>query len=167
METFTSLLGGAEFWEGVALVVFVGVLVKFGVHGMAARALDDQAQKIKDQLSEAEQLRAEAEKLLASIKQEREDAERMSAQILADAQAQAEQISADARVKLDEQVKRRADQAKRKIALAEAQAMAEVKAAAVEMAAGAAETVLAGRVGAKKSDPLIDSGLAQMGQKFG
>jgi len=109
METFTSLLGGAEFWEGVARVVFVGVLVKFGVHGMAARALDDQAQKIKDQLSEAEQLRAEAEKLLASIKQEREDAERMSAQILADAQAQAEQISADARVKLDEQVKRRAE----------------------------------------------------------
>src|SRR3569833_1570725 len=116
METFTSLLNRAEFWEGVALVVFVGVLVKFGVHCMAARALDDQAQKIKDQLSEAEQLRAEAEKLLASIKQEREDAERMSAQILADAQAQAEQISAAARVKLDEQVKRRAEQAKRKIA---------------------------------------------------
>jgi len=45
--------------------------------------------------------------------------------------------------------------------------MAEVKAAAVELAAGAAETVLAGRGGAKKSDPLIDSGLAQMGQKFG
>ncbi len=162
-----ELLQDAEFWVGVALVVFVGGLIWVGVPRMAAAALDAKAQRIKDQLIEAGRLGAEAEKLLASIKLEREAAESQAAQMLADAQEAAEQYAAEARIKMAEQVARRAEMAKRKIAQAEAQATAEVRAAAVDLAAHAAETVLKGRVGATKGDALIDRGVEQLAAKLG
>ena len=167
MAFVSELLQDPEFWVGAALLVFVAILVRVGVPGMAARALDGQARKIKDQLDEAARLRSEAEALLASIKLEREEAERTAARIVADAQAQAERINADARIKLQEQIRRRSELAERKIAQAEAQATAQVRAAAVDLAANVAETVLAGRLRGKRSDPLIDRGIEQMAQKLG
>ena len=56
--------------------------------------------------------------------------------------------------------------AKRKIASAEAQAAADVKAAAAELAAQIAEQVLAARLTAAKSDPLIDRGVDQLAAKL-
>ena len=47
--------------------------------------------------------------------------------------------------------------AERKIATAEAQAAADVKAAAGELAAQIAEQVLAARVKGQKTDPLVDA----------
>ena len=56
--------------------------------------------------------------------------------------------------------------AERKIAQAEAQAAADVKAAAVDLAAQAAETVLAARLAGAKTDPLVDIAIGQMGAKL-
>ena len=56
--------------------------------------------------------------------------------------------------------------AERKIAVAEAQAAAEVKAAAAELAAQAAEAVLTQRITGATTDPLIDEGLAKIAQRF-
>ena len=167
MQMITDLLQDAEFWVGIALIVFFALLVRLGVPRLAARALDSQAQAIKDQLEQAERLREEAQSLLERIRKERDDAERMSSQILADAEAQAERIGSEARVKLQEQIRHRSELAQRKIARAEAQAVAEVKAAAVELAASAAETVLATRLAAHRPDPQLDQGLEQLAGKFG
>jgi F-type H+-transporting ATPase subunit b len=82
------------------------------------------------------------------------------------AQADADRLRAEAAVKLEEDVKRRALMAERKIALAESQAAGEVKAAAADMAALAAEAVLAARVGSISSDPLIDAGLSRLAARF-
>ena len=49
---------------------------------------------------------------------------------------------------------------------AEAQASAEVKAAAVELAAQAAEQILAARQASAKDDPMIDAAIAQIGQRL-
>jgi F-type H+-transporting ATPase subunit b len=72
----------------------------------------------------------------------------------------------DAAVKLEEQIVRRTEMAERKIATAEAQAMADVKAAAAELAAEAARTVLAGRLAASTTDPLVDKAIGQMASKL-
>ena len=57
--------------------------------------------------------------------------------------------------------------ATRKIALAEAQAAAEVKNAAADMASLAVEGVLTARIAGAKTDPLIDASLARLGERFG
>ncbi len=161
-----ELLQDAEFWVGVAFVIFLAILVWAGVPKLAANALDGKAQKIKDQLAEAERLRHEAEHLLAQIKNDREAAEKQAAEMLKDAETQAKRIQADARAKLQEQVKRRAEMAQRKIAQAEAQATAEVRSAAVDLAAEAARGVMKARLKGKRSDPLVDKALEELPSKL-
>ena len=156
----------AETWVFVGLVIFVGGLVWLKVPAMAGKALDARGEKIQAELNEALRLRQEAQALLASIKAQREDAERVAAEMIANAEADSERLRAEAAVKLEEQIKRRQQMAERKIATAEAQAAAEVKAAAGELAAQIAEQVLASRLPGLKSDPLIDRAVDQMPGKL-
>ena len=113
------LLTEAEFWVGVALVLFVGLLVWVKAPGMAAKALDARAEKIRAELAEAERLRKEAEALLASIRIRREETERQAAEMLRNAEAEARRLEADAHERLEEQIKRRQDLGARRSAAVE------------------------------------------------
>lgn len=161
-----ELLSHGETWVGIAFLLFVGLLFIAKVPAMAGKALDARAEKIQAELDEAQRLREEAQSLLASIKTQREQAEKAAADMIANAQAEAKRLEVEAKAKLEDQIKRRAELAERKIASAEAAAVAEVKAAAVELAASAAETVLAGRLSKGKSDPLATAAIEQLGAKL-
>jgi F-type H+-transporting ATPase subunit b len=161
-----EILQEAEFWVGLAFALFVALLVWLKVPGMAAKSLDARAEKIRAELAEAERLRKEAETLLASIRTRREETERQAADMLANAEVEAKRLEADARARSEEQIKRRAELAERRIAQAEAQAAADVKAAAAELASDIAATVLAERARALKSDPLIDKAVAELPTKL-
>lgn len=161
-----EMLQEAHFWEATGLILLILALIWLKVPGMAFAALDARGAKIQAQLDEATKLREEAERLLADIKVRREAAEHQAEEILALAKVEAERLAADSKVKLEEQIKRRGELAERRIALAEAQAAAEVRAAAVELAAQAAETVLASRLAAAKTDPLVDTAVAQLATKL-
>lgn len=162
-----ELLQDAHFWVGVAFFVFAGILVAAGVHKLAWTMLGDAGRKVQAQLDEAERLRLEAQSLLDQIKTRREEAEAQAQAMLVSAREDAKRLQADAKVKLEEQIKRRGEMAERKIAQAEAQATAAVKAAAAEMAADAAETVLRAHLKGKRSDPLVDRAVEQMAEKLG
>jgi F-type H+-transporting ATPase subunit b len=161
-----ELFQDAHFWEGVGLFLLIVALVWLKAPGMAMSALDARASRIQAQLDEATKLREEAERLLADIKVQREATERQAAEMLANARIDAGRLAAEAKVKLEEQIRRRGEMAERRIALAESQAAAEVKAAAADLAAQAAEAVLAARLAAAKSDPLVDSAVAQVATKL-
>jgi len=96
-----ELLLDAHFWVGVAFVIFLGVLIVAGVHKFAWKALGDAGEKVRAQLAEADELRAEAQRLLDNIKVEREAAEKHAAEMMANAEEQAkrrckEQVQQDA-----------------------------------------------------------------------
>jgi F-type H+-transporting ATPase subunit b len=161
-----EFLADAHAWEIIGLLIFVGLMIYLKVPGMALSALDSRGAKIQAQLDEATKLREEAQKLLADIKTQREASEHQAEAILAMAKEEAERLVVDAKAKLEDQIKRRGEMAERRIALAEAQAAAEVKAAAVDLAAQAAERVLAARLAAAQADPLIDPAVAQLATKL-
>ena len=158
--------GTAHFWEAVGLLLLIIGLVWLKVPGMALKALDERGSRIQAQLDEATKLRQEAERLLADIKVQREQAEKHAVEIVQLAQEEATRLAEDSRVKLEEQIKRRGEMAERRIALAESQAAAEVKAAAADLAAQAAEAVLAARLAGAKADPLADAAIAQVATKL-
>jgi F-type H+-transporting ATPase subunit b len=162
----TELLLDAHFWVGAALVVFLALLVWVGVHKLVWKVLGDAGAKVQAQLDEAGKLREEAQALLARIQSEHANAERVAAEMLANAQAEAKRLEAEAKDKLAEQIKRRGELAERKIATAEAQATADVKAAAADLAAQMAEQVLATRIAGTKSDPLVDRAITQIAGKL-
>ena len=161
-----ELLTSPHFWVGVAFVTLMAILVMVGVHTLVWKALGDAGDKVRGQLDEANRLREEAQALLARIQADREASEKHSAEILANAQDQAERMQVEAQARLAEQIERRGQQAERRIATAEAQAAAEVKAAAGELAAQLAEQVLISRIAGAKSDPLIDAAIGQMAIKL-
>ena len=161
-----ELLLDSHFWVGIALVVFVVVLVMAGVHKFAWKALGDAGDKVRAQLAEADDLRAEAQRLLDNIKVEREAAERHAAEMMANAEEMAKRLQVEANAKLAEQIERRGQLAERRIATAEAQATADVKAAAAELAAQMAEQILTKRLAGAKSDPLIDTAIRQLAGKL-
>ncbi len=164
--SFLTNPADAEFWIMIALVVFAGVLWRAKVPSLAMKTLDDAAAKVQAQLDEAVRLREEARALLAQIQVQRADTDRAAAELLKNAQADADRLRAEAAIKLEEDIKRRGLMAERKIALAEAQAAGEVKAAAADMAAQAAEAVLSARIAGATSDPLIDTGLSRLATRF-
>jgi F-type H+-transporting ATPase subunit b len=156
----------AEFWVAVAFVVFVGVLGYFGVHKLALKGIDDRRDRIKAELDEARRLKAEAEALLAQYRRKQQEAEREAQAIVASAEAEAERLAAEAEAKLEEFVARRTKMAEGKIAQAEAQALADVRAAAADAAVAAAETILTRTVKDKVADDLISKGIADLKGKL-
>ena len=150
---------GAEFWVGVGLLIFLGIVLWKG-RAAILRTLDAKAVQVRADLDEAARLRSEAEILLTSLRAERAAAEKQSAEMLANAEAEARRMEEDARAKLEEQIARRA-------ALAEQQASQDVKAAAADLAARAAEVVLAARVQGGQPDPVLDRAIDQLAVKMG
>lgn len=161
-----ELLMDAHFWVGLAFIVFLAVLVAAGVHRFAWKALGDAGDKVRAQLAEAEGLRAEAQALLEQIKVQKAQSEKLAAEVLANAKDEAERLRVEAQAKLAEQIERRGQLAERRIATAEAQAAAEVKAAAADLATQMAEDVLKSRIAGAKSDPLIDQAIGQLSSKL-
>ncbi len=166
MHGFKDLIQDAEFWVGVAFVIFTGLMIYLKVPAAIAGVLDQRGRKIQAQLDEATHLREEAQALLANIKVQREEAEKHAAAMLENARAEAARLQVEAKASLEEQIARRSALAERKIAVAEAQATADVKSAAVELATKAAEAVLSARIAGATTDPLIDEGLKGLADRF-
>ena len=136
----------AEFYVLCGFIVFVGLLVYLGAHKAILKALDARGEAIQQALDEAAKLRNEATALLAGFEKKKVEAEANAAAIVAEAKAQAEQLKKEAVERMNDFIARRTKQAEGKIAFAEAQAAADVRAAAADHAAKAAEIVLRGQM---------------------
>ncbi|MDA1101610.1 MAG: ATP F0F1 synthase subunit B [Proteobacteria bacterium] len=154
----------ATFWVGAAFLVFVGVLFYFKVPGMLTKALDDRSAKISGDLEQARQLREEAQVLLATYERKQRDALAEAEEIIAHAREEALREAKIAAEKLDQAIARRQQAALEKIALAESQAEAAVRDAAIEIAIGAATAIVAAQVKGARADALIDSATADLGR---
>src|ERR1700692_1755944 len=155
-----------EFWVAVAFVILMGVFAYFGIHRTVLKALDHRSERIKAELDDARRLKEEAAKLLAEYKARHAAAEREAQDIIASARAEAERIASEAKAKMEAFVVRRTKPAESKIALAEAQALADVRAAAANAAVAAASTVLSQTVKGQIADDLLAKGLTEVREKL-
>jgi len=160
------MLAEPEFWVAVAFVIFVGILIYAGVPKMMLAALDDRAKRVRAELDEARRLKDEAQKLLAEYQGKQKRAESEAASIIEGAKAEAERIAAEAKGKMEEFVARRTKMAETKIAQAEAQAVADVRAAAAEAAVTAAEKILTDTVKGEVAEDLIARGIGDVKAKL-
>jgi F-type H+-transporting ATPase subunit b len=155
-----------ETWVAIAFVILMVVFAYLGIHRTVLKALDNRSERIKAELDDARRLKEEAAKLLAEYKAKRTTAEREAEEIVASAKADAERIAAEAKTKMEDFVARRTKTAENKIALAEAQALADVRAAAAEAAVTAASTVLSQSVKGSVADDLLAKGIAEVRSKL-
>jgi F-type H+-transporting ATPase subunit b len=156
----------AEFWVAAAFLVFVAFMGYVGAHRMILSALDQRRDRIKGELDEARRLREEAERVLAEYRRKQHEAENEVELIISNAQAEAERIAAEAHARLEELIARRTAIAQTKIAQAEAQAVADVRAAAADAAVAAAEKILKETAKGKLADDLIAKGIEDVKAKL-
>ncbi len=130
-------------WVAVGFVIFLAIVAYVGGFKALLSGIDSRAEKINGELNEAKRLRDEAQALLASYEAKKAQAEKDAAEIVSAAKSEAERLKTEAAQKLDDFVARRTKQAELKIAQAEAQAAAEVRAAAADLATQAAGRLLA------------------------
>src|ERR1700744_1520433 len=155
-----------EFWVAVGFVILMGVFAYVGVHRTVITALDHRSDRIKAELDDARRLKQEAEGLLAEYKAKRASADREAQEIVASAKVDAERIASEAKAKMEDFVARRTKTAENKIALAEAQALADVRAAAANAAVTAASTVLSQTVKGSIADDLLAKGITEVREKL-
>lgn len=131
-----------DFWVAASFVIFIGILVKMGVPSLITKALDDRADAVRKELDQARRLREEAQDLLADYQRKQRAADEEAKAIIEQARREAETMKAESAKSLKEQLERRTRLAEEKIARAEAQAVSEVRAAAVDVAMSAAESLI-------------------------
>jgi|APCry1669190156_1035279.scaffolds.fasta_scaffold42803_2 F-type H+-transporting ATPase subunit b len=153
----------AEFYVALGFVIFVAILASAGVQKTIMNALDGHISKIEGELAHAQNLRQEAEQVLASYRLRAHEAEQEAHAIVEQAKSDAQTIAKEAEQRLNDYIARRTKQAEDKIHQAEVQAAADVRAAAAQAAVKAAEIILTHQVtsspvGAK----LVDAGIKDL-----
>ena len=159
-------LAEPETWVAVAFLIFVGILIYIGVPKMLTDALDARGKRVQAELDEARRLKEEAQKLLAEYQAKRREADQEAAAIIEGAKAEAGRIADESKVKMEEFVARRTKLAEAKIGQAEAQALADVRAAAADAAVTAAEKILRDTAKGQIADDLIAQGIADVKAKL-
>lgn len=154
------------FWVAGSFVVFVGGVVYAKAHKKIAGMLDERTANIRAQLDEAKLLREEAEKLLNEYQRKQRDAEKEAADMVAQAKEDAKIMANEAKADIKAMAERRAKAAEEKITQAEAHAIKEVRAVAVNVAVEAAGSVFAEKLKGKDGGALVDKAITDVEAKL-
>ena len=156
----------AETWVAVAFFIFAAILWKVGGVRAMTDALDQRGKRVRAELDEAKRLREEAAKVLADYQTRRGEAEREAQEILAAAQDEARRTADEAHRRMQDFIERRTRAAEAKIAQAEAQATAQVRAAAADAAIAVSETLLREKLAGDAAQDLVTRSLADVRRKL-
>ncbi len=157
------LLHDPEFWVLIAAVIFVAAVWKPARRAIVGN-LDERAARIRAELDEARKLREEAERLLAEYQARQREALGDAQAIIAHARAEAERIATQAARDLDQSLERRRRLAEERIAQAEAKAVDEIRATAVDVAIAAARQVITDELDAQRGAAMIDAAISALPQ---
>ena len=161
----SALFNDPTFWVAIAFVVFVALMV-WKASKPILTGIDARAERIKAELDEAQRLREEAQKALAEYKRKQRDAAKEAEDLLANARHEAELLRRQAAEDLKETLARREKAAIEKIAQAEAQALQEVRAQAVDIAIAATAKLLSENVDPNRDQSIVDQAIKDLGRKL-
>ena len=153
-----AILNSEYFW--ITLAILTLFYIAWGPAKSAILGgLDARAERIRKDLDEAAALRTQAEKLLAEYQAKHRDAMAQADSIVASAKEDAARLAAKAESDLAASLKRREEMALQRIAQAEAQATADVRTAAVDLAIAATAKLLEKHLDAGLQDALADKAI--------
>ncbi|NNU79560.1 ATP F0F1 synthase subunit B [Halovulum dunhuangense] len=159
-------LDNTDFVVLLGFLIFVGVLLYFGVPKLITSKLDARAEEIRNELDEARTMREDAQSLLAEFEKRKEEVSDQAASIVAAAKSEGESALAAAKADLEATMARRLNAATEQIASAEQAAVREVRDRAVAVAVKAAAEVIAQKMNATQADALIDKAIAEVKGKL-
>jgi len=160
--TFLGLDPGG--WVALAMLAVFAILLIKKVPAAIGRALDSKIELIRNQLTEAESLRKEAEALKAEYEAKAKSVDKDRKALLERARHEAEEIVAKAKTDAELLIERRGRMAEDKIAAEERAAVDQVRAAAADAAARAARRLIAERHDAAADEQLVNQAIGEIGR---
>ncbi len=148
-------------WVALGFAIFV-ILVWKKAGGSLGKMLDARADKIREELEQAEALRNEAKARLESFKGLKKEAEEEAKTIIANANLAAKRILENASTKAEEDIARRQAQAAEKIKASEAAMVNEIRAKTAQLAAQAAREIITDKLDETTALNLIDQSVEQI-----
>jgi len=152
-------------WVALAMIVIFALLAWKKVHHAIGRALDSKIELIRNQLTEAESLRKEAEALKAEYEAKAKSVDKDRKALLERARHEAEEIVAKAKTDAELLIERRGRMAEDKIAAEERAAVDQVRAAAADAAARAARRLIAERHDAAADEQLVNQAIGEIARR--
>lgn len=160
-----AILHEPEFWVTVAFVILIAGVWR-PVRRALTTGLDERARTIRGELGEAKRLRDEAERVLADYRKKQTRTPGEVAAIAKQATDDVDRVRQHAEAELAASLARREQQAKDRIAQAEAEAIAEVRALAVDLAIAATRTLLRDSLDPARAASLVDRSIADLPQRL-
>jgi F-type H+-transporting ATPase subunit b len=149
------------FLYAIAFFIFLGLAFKFG-RKPALNLIDAEIVKIRDELEQARKLRADAEAMLADYQARQKTALAEAESIIAGAKDDAARMKETAEAELKASLVRHEQQALDRIRVAEAEAAAQVRAAAIDLAMELTRKTLSSQMDDGAASKLIDQAIADM-----
>jgi len=149
----------------IALIIFLA-LVWWKGRGAILGGLDKRIAQIRTEIDDAGRLREEAERLYAENAKKAENSEVESAAIVVQAKAEAERMQADAIANFEGLTERRREQAKAKIAQAEAEAIRAVRSEATRVAMQAAREIIRDDLSGDQADALLNQAIEDLPRRL-
>ena len=160
-----GIFADPTFWVGIAFLIFVAVAGR-KIWGGITSGLDKRSESIAKSVADAERLRADALKAKVEAEQTLAQATAEAEAILVQAREEVQRMQARAAQNLETVVALREQQAKDRIAQAEASATKDVRDTAVDVALAATRALLREQVGAGKAETLVDQAIAELPRRL-
>lgn len=152
-------------WITIALLMFLALAAWKGLRPVLAK-LDARSERIRKEIEEAQALREEAQKMLADYKRRQRDALKEAEEIVEHAKTEAQRIRRNSEKELEESLQRREQMTMDKIRRAEADAVAEVRNQAVDVAIATAGKLIAENLDKDGQTALTENSIETVGNKL-
>ncbi len=129
-------------------------------------ALDARAERIRNELDEAQRLREEAQSMLANYQRKLHEGEAQAKAIVDHAQEEAQRLERLSREQLEQRLQRRTQQAEDRIAAAESRALQDVRAQAAQLSVQATRELLRAHLDGDRARAVMDQAVDEVRRKL-
>lgn len=161
MEIFND----TGIWVFISFAIFAVVAYKLGRKSVLT-TLDEKIERIKYEIDTAENLRVEAQELLAQYRRKQREADKEAKKIINTATEHAKTIQKKAEADLDETLERREKWLKQRLKRMEEDAVTEMKEKATELAIEATNEILLKKLDKDSHAKFVDQTIANLPKKI-
>lgn len=156
-----SFIHSTTLWLGFSFAIFAFLVVKMGAKALSD-AINNRIASIKKEIDTAENLRVEAQELLAQYQRKQRDAEKEAARILEEARKNAFAIKTNAQKQLKDDIKRKEELLEERIARMKEEAFQDIQAYATQLAIEASYEIIEKNLDKKGQDRLISEAIGDI-----
>jgi F-type H+-transporting ATPase subunit b len=156
---------GTYVWYVISFLGFLAIMWKFGKPALL-KSLDGRIETIRKEIKTAENLRIEAQELLAQYQRKHRDAIKEADKIIADAKKSSQEVVKQAEKDLAETVAQREAQLEGRIKRMEQSAIQEIQAYATDLAMKAATEIITEKLDKNTAGKLVDQSIKDVADNF-